>query len=44
MPTHTTNYDDSQYQYVLATKEPEQSVSERVREIMDVGIEGEQDE
>ncbi len=44
MPTHTTNYDASQYQYVMATKEPGESVSKRVREILDAGIEVEKNE
>jgi hypothetical protein len=44
MPTQTINFGNGHFQYVLATKEPEQSVSDRVREIMDMGIEAEQNE
>jgi hypothetical protein len=42
MPSHTVALDDSQYQYILATKED--SVSKRVRELVDKGMEVEQDE
>ena len=42
MPSHTVAFDDGQYQYILATKED--SVSQRVRELVDKGMEVEQDE
>jgi hypothetical protein len=44
MPSHTVAFDNGQYQYVLATKEDGQSVSQRVRELVDKGMEAEQDE
>jgi len=44
MPSHTVAFDNGQYQYVLATKGEQQSVSERVRELVDKGMEAEQDE
>ncbi len=44
MPTQTINFGNGHFQYILATKEPEQSVSDRVREIMDKGIEAEQND
>ena len=43
VPTHTTNYDDGQFQYILATKGEDSNVSERVRELVDKGMEAEQD-
>jgi predicted CopG family antitoxin len=44
MPSHTVAFDNGQYQYVLATKGERQSVSERVRELVDKGMEVEEDE
>jgi len=44
MASQTVNFNDGHIQYVLATKEPEQSFSDRVREIMDKGIEVEENE
>jgi len=44
MPSHTVAFDNGQYQYVLATKGEQQSVSERVRELVDKGMEAEQDD
>lgn len=41
MPSHTVAFDDSQYQYILATKDG--NVSERVRELVEKGMEVEQD-
>jgi len=41
MPSHTVALSDSQYQYILATKED--SVSQRVRELVDKGIDVEED-
>jgi len=43
MPTQTVNFDRGQYQYVLATSD-EGEFSERVRELVDKGMEAEQDE
>jgi len=42
MPTQTVNFKDEHIQYILATKAVEQSFSDRVREIMDAGIEAEE--
>jgi len=36
--------DDGQYQYLIATKDSEQSKSERLREVLAKGIEAEEDE
>lgn len=44
MASQTVNFDDGHIQYVLATKDDEQSFSNRVREILDKGIEVEQDD
>jgi len=44
MPSHTVAFDNGQYQYVLATKSERQSVSERVRELVDKGMEAEENE
>jgi len=44
MPSHTVAFDNGQYQYVLATKGEQQSVSERVRELVDKGMETEENE
>ena len=41
MPSHTVALTDAQYQYILATKE--ESVSRRVRELVDKGMEQEQE-
>lgn len=41
MPSHTVAFENSQYQYILATKDG--SVSERVRELVDKGMEAEED-
>ena len=43
MPTQTVNFDRGQYQYVLATSD-EGEFSERVRELVDKGMDVEQDE
>lgn len=43
MPTQTANFDRGQYQYILATSE-EGEFSERVRELVDKGIEVEENE
>jgi len=42
MPSHTVAFENSQYQYILATGGG--NVSERVRELVEKGIEVEQDE
>jgi len=42
MASQTVNFDDGHIQYVLATKDSGQSFSDRVREIMDEGIEAEE--
>jgi len=42
MPTQTINFDNGHFQYILATKGEGQSVSDRVREIVDAGIESEE--
>jgi len=44
MASQTVNFDDGHIQYVLATKGTEQSFSQRVREIVDKGIEVEENE
>jgi len=44
MASQTVNFDDGHIQYVLATKGVEQSFSDRVRQIMDKGIEAEEQE
>mgnify|MGYP000586049550 CR=1 FL=1 len=44
MPSQTVNFEESHIQYVLATKGAEQSFSDRVREIVDAGIESEENE
>ena len=43
MPTQTVNFDRGQYQYILATS-TEGEFSERVRELVDKGMENEDDE
>jgi len=43
MPSHTVAFDNDQYQYILSTCDG--NVSERVRELVDKGMEvGENDE
>lgn len=42
MPSHTVAFTDGQYQYILATKE--ESVSQRVRELVEKGMEVEENE
>jgi len=44
MASQTVNFDDGHIQYVLATKDSDESFSNRVRELMDKGIEVEEDE
>lgn len=43
MPTQTVNFDRSQFQYILATSD-EGEFSERVRELVDKGMEVEDNE
>jgi hypothetical protein len=43
MPSHTVAFENRQYQYILATKQDE-SVSQRVRELVDKGMEVENNE
>jgi hypothetical protein len=43
MPAQTVNFDRGQYQYILATSE-DGEFSERVRELVDRGMEAEQNE
>jgi len=42
MPSHTVAFNNEQYQYILATKD--ESVSQRVRELIDKGIEVEKND
>ena len=42
MPTQTVSFDRTQYQYILATSD-EGEFSERVRELVDKGIDMEED-
>jgi len=42
MPSHTVAFDNDQYQYILSTCDG--NVSERVRELIDAGMEVERDE
>jgi len=45
MVSQTVNFDPGQYQYILATIDGEEkNVSERVRELVDKGMEVEQNE
>ena len=44
MASQTVNFDDGHIQYVLATKNEGQSFSDRVREIIDRGIEAEEND
>ena len=41
MPSQSITLDTGQYQYIVATKDSEQSVSARVRELVDAGIDAE---
>lgn len=43
MPVQSVNFDRGQYQYILATSD-EGEFSERVRELVDKGMESEEDE
>ena len=43
VPSFSATIDDGQYQYVLATKDEEQSKSDRLRELVDKGIKVEED-
>ena len=43
MPSHTVAFDNGQYQYILATTGDDDNVSERVRELIDKGMEVEED-
>lgn len=42
VPSKSTTYDDDQYQYILNSMDDEESFSERVRELIDKGIEFEE--
>ena len=42
MASQTVNFDDRHIQYVLATKGESESFSKRVRELLDKGIEQEE--
>jgi len=42
MPSHTVAFDNEQYQYILSTCDG--NVSERVRELIDAGMEAERDD
>jgi hypothetical protein len=44
MPSQTVNLSHEQAEYIQATIGEEQSVSDRVREILDAGIEAEETE
>lgn len=44
MASQTVNFEDSQIQYVLATKDNDESFSNRVRDLLDKGIEAEENE
>jgi len=44
MPSHTVAFDNGQYQYILATTGEDGNVSERVRELIDKGMEAEENE
>jgi hypothetical protein len=43
VPTQTVNFDRGQYQYIVATSE-EGEFSDRVRELLDKGIDVEEDD
>lgn len=44
MASQTVNFDDKHIQYVLATKSDNESFSNRVRELLDKGIEVEEND
>lgn len=44
MPSHTVAFENGQYQYILATTDDGGNVSERVRELVDKGMEAEENE
>lgn len=44
MPSLSATIDDGQYQYILATKGEDESKSERLRELVDKGIESEEND
>lgn len=44
MVSQTVNFDRGQYQYIVATMGDDENVSERVRELVDKGMEVEQDD
>jgi len=44
MVSFSASIDDGQYQYIIASKDSEQSKSERLRELVDKGIEVEENE
>lgn len=44
VPSFSATLDDGQYQYLLATRGNDQSKSERLRELVDKGIEVEENE
>ena len=44
VPSLSTTIDDGQYQYILATKGEDESKSERLRQLLDKGIEVEESE
>lgn len=44
MPSFSATINDEQYQYLLSTKDNEESKSERLRELVDKGIAEETDE
>lgn len=41
MPSQSITFDEEQYAYILRTKPDDASVSERVRELVDAGIDAE---
>jgi hypothetical protein len=43
MASQTVNFDDGHIQYVLATKDSDESFSNRVRDLLDKGIAAEKD-
>lgn len=42
MPSKSVTFDDDQYGYILQTQDEDQSFSDRMREIIDAGIEAEE--
>lgn len=44
MPSFSATIDDGQYQYLLATKGDDEAKSERLRELLEKGIQVEQNE